>query len=389
VTAASDSDHLVETEHRVSPLELFFDLVFVFALTQVTGLMSAEPTWAGLGKGLLVLGALWWAWVGYAWLTNTIDADEGGARLTVLAAMGAMLLAAIAAPDAFGDDALLFGISYVTVRVLHVLLYGLATDDADVRDSVRRFAWTAVGAPILIVVASGFDGWAQAAFWLVSLAIDYVGPALTGQEGWRVHAAHFAERHGLVIIIALGESIVAIGVSAGSLPLTAGIGAGALFGLTIAAALWWAYFDVVAIVAARKLGQLRGRAQNVMARDSFSYLHLPMVAGIVLLALGVKKTLAHVGDPLTTPIAFALCGGVALYLLGHIAFRLRNVGTWSVRRLVAAGICLTLVPVATELASLAALGGLAAVCVGLVAYEALRYRTARERVRHGVAAPAR
>ena len=386
---ADDAEHLVQTEHRVTPIELFFDLVFVFGVTQVTSLMSEEPTWAGLGKGMLVLAALWWAWAAYAWLTNEIDADEGGARLTLLAAMGAMLVAAIAAPDAFGDDALLFGIAYLVVRALHVLLYALATDDVGVRSAVLRFAPTAVGAPILIVVAAAFDGWTQAALWIVSLSLDYVGPALGRGRGWHVHAAHFAERHGLIMIIALGESIVAIGLTASASPLSAGVIAASLVGLGLAAALWWAYFDVVAIVATRKLGEARGVTQNLLARDSFSYLHLPMVAGIVLLALGVKKTLGHVGDPLTGPTAFALCGGTSLYFLAHIAFRLRNVRTLSVRRLVVAAACLALIPVATETAAMAALCALAVLCAGLVVYEAIRYRAMRDRVRHGVAAPAR
>jgi low temperature requirement protein LtrA len=381
-------EHLVETEYRATPLELFFDLVFVFAITQVTSLMSEDPTWAGLARGLLLLAALWWAWVGYAWLTSTIDPGEGGARLAMLAAMGAMFIAALAAPKAFGADAVVFGVAYLGVRVLHVLLYALATDDVNVRQAIRTFAQTAILAPTVILVASATDGVLQGALWAGALAVDYLGP-LRGAEGWRFHPSHFAERHGLIIIIALGESIVAIGLGAADTPLDGGVIAAAVLGLAVSAALWWAYFDVVALVAERKLREATGVARNRMARDSYSYLHLPMVGGIVLIALGAKKTLAHVGDPLELVPAAALFGGTALYFLGHVAFRLRNVGTVSYRRLVVAGLCVALIPAATEVPALAAVGVLTALTVGLVAYEAIRYRAARHHVRHGAPATGR
>jgi low temperature requirement protein LtrA len=388
VTETVGQDHLVETEHRVTPLELFFDLVFVFALTQVTYLMSEDPTWPGLARGLLLLAALWWAWVGYAWLTSSIDHDEGGARLAMLTAMAAMFVVALAAPDAFGSNAVMFGVAYLAVRVLHVLLYGLATNDVDVRRAVRIFAPTATVAPVLILVAAATDGLAQGILWAVALAIDYLGP-LRGSDHWRFQPGHFAERHGLVVIIALGESIVAIGVGAAGIPLGAGVVAAAVLGLVASAGLWWAYFDVVALVAERKLRELTGGARNRMARDSYSYLHLPMVAGIVLIALGAKKTLADVHDPLEGVPAAALFGGAALYFLGHVAFRLRNVHTLSYRRLVVSGLCLALIPFATEVSALAAVSGLAAVTSGLIAYEAIRYRAARHHVRHGAAAVGR
>jgi low temperature requirement protein LtrA len=385
VATSIGQDHLVETEHRVTPLELFFDLVFVFALTQVTSLMSEDPTWPGLARGFLLLAALWWAWVGYAWLTSSIDHDEGGARLAMFAAMAAMLVAALAAPEAFGSNAVIFGVAYLVVRVLHVLLYGLATNDVNIRRAVRIFALTATVAPTIILVAALTDGIAQGVLWAVALAIDYLGP-LRGADHWRFQPSHFAERHGLIIIIALGESIVAIGVGAAGIPLSAGVVAAAVVGLVVSVALWWAYFDVVALVAERKLRELTGGARNRMARDSYSYLHLPMVAGIVLIALGAKKTLADVDDPLELIPATALFGGAAIYFLGHVAFRLRNVRTWSVRRLVVAAVCLALIPVATEVSALTAVCGLAAVTSGLIAYETIRYRAARHHVRHGAPA---
>ena len=372
-------------EERVTPLELFFDLVFVFAITQVTGLVSAQPTWAGLGKGLLVLGVLWWAWAAYAWLTNTVDPEEGVVRLAIFGAMAAMLVVSLAVPEAFGDDALVFAVAYAVVRVAHLVLYALAgRGDPDLLGAVARLVPGTVIGGTLLVAAAFLDGGAQAAVWAVALTADLAGPYLGGARGWHLSAGHFAERHALIIIIALGESIVAVGVGAAGLELDAGVVAAGVLGIAIAAALWWAYFDVVAIVAERKLREAVGGAQLSMARDSYSYLHLPMVAGIVLAAVGMKKTLADVGDPLKTVPAVALCGGVAMYFLAHVLFRLRNVRTLSRRRVVVAALLVALVPAAVEIPALATIAVVAALCCGLIAYEALRFAEARERVRHAL-----
>jgi low temperature requirement protein LtrA len=372
----------VEREERVTPLELFFDLVFVFAITQVTGMLSGDPTWGGLLRGLLVLGALWWSWAAYAWLTNTVDPEEGPVRLAMLGAMGAMLVVSLAVPAAFGADGVVFGVAYFAVRVLHIALYALAgRGDPDLLGAVLRMTPTATLGPALLVGAGFLDGAAQVTVWVTALALDYLGVLPGRGRGWRVSPAHFAERHGLIVIIALGESIVAIGVGAAGLPLDAGLLAAALLGIGIVAALWWAYFDVVAIVAQRKLGEARGAARAALARDSYTYLHLPMVAGIVLFALALKKTLAHVGDSLDTIPAVGLCGGLALYLFAHVAFRLRNVGTLNRPRTVAAAAFVGLFPAALKLPALAALALAAAVCFVLIGYEAIRYREARARVR--------
>jgi low temperature requirement protein LtrA len=369
-------------EERVTPLELFFDLIFVFAITQVTGLVVEDPTWAGLAKGLLVLGVLWWAWAAYAWLTNTLDPEEGLVRIAMLGAMTAMLVASLAVPDVFGDDALLFAAAYAVVRVAHLGLYAIAGwGDRDLLAAVARLAaGTFVGVGLLFL-AAGLDGKPQATVWAIALVCDLLGAYVGGGRGWRLSAGHFAERHGLIIIIALGETIVALGLGA-TTDLGTGVIVAAALGLAIAFALWWAYFDVVAIVAERKLRATSGRAQLTMARDSYSYLHLPMVAGIVLLAVGVKKTMGDYGDPLKVVPAFALCGGVALYLLAHVLFRLRNVGSLNRQRVVVAILLLALVPVALEIPALVTLATVGGLCVGLIAYEAIRFAEARERVRH-------
>jgi low temperature requirement protein LtrA len=368
-------------EKRVAPLELFFDLVFVFALTQVTALMAEDPSWGGLGRGMLVLALLWWAWAAYAWLTNYVAAEEDRERLLMVAVMGAFLIAALAVPEAFGDDALLFAVAYAVARWLHIFIFAEANEDVDARLAIRRLARTALPAPALLIGGAFLDRDAQIALWTVALAIDFAGPFVFGVRGFRVSAGHFAERFALIVIIALGESIVAIGTGLeGALEL--GTVVAALLGLVVAFALWWGYFDVVAIVAERHFRESRGEHRLRLARDSYSYLHLPMIAGIVLLALGVKKTLGDVEKPLDTVPAVALFGGIALYYAGHLGFRLRNVGTLNRPRLVALLACLALIPLATEVDALVAVALAAALTSAVVAYEAIRYAEARRRVRH-------
>ena len=374
---------VMREEERVTPLELFFDLVFVLALTQCTTLVTHSPTWEGMLKGLLALGVLWWSWVGYAWLTSVVDPEEGAVRLAMFAAMAAFLVAALCVPGAFSSEALLFACAYAAVRAAHILLFMLASrEDQALRRSVLGLALsTAVGSGLLVAAALASEP-LRLVLWGVALLLDMGGPYLFGAEGWKLMPAHFAERHGLIVIIALGESIVAIGVGSRS-GIGAGVVGGAVLGVVVTAALWWVYFDVTAIVAGRHLARAHeGRERNEIARDSYSYLHFPMVAGIAMLAVGLKRTLIDVGGPLKTVPAAALLGGAAVYLLAHVAFRLRNIHSLSVRRLVCAGILLALVPAGATLPALLTLGLLAVVLVGLIAYEAIRYAEARERVRH-------
>lgn len=376
---------LRQTE-RVTPLELFFDLVFVLAITQCTALMAADPTWSGLGKGILVLGVLWWSWVGYAWLTSVVDPEEGAVRLAIFAAMAALLVVALCVPGAFGDSAFLFACAYAVVRGGQIALFLLASrDDPALRQSVVGLAGgTALGVGLL-VAAAFTDGWLQGALWALALLLDMGEPYLFGSEGWKLVPGHFVERHGLIFIIALGESIVAIGVGAEA-GVDAGVVAAATLGIGVAAALWWLYFDVVALVAERRLVRAAvGREQNEIARDSYSYLHFPMVAGVVLLALGLKKTLGSVGDPLELVPAAAMLGGTAIYLLAHVAFRLRNVHTLNKHRLACAIVLVALIPAAVELPGLATLAILFAVLTALIGYEAVRFAEARDRVRHQLA----
>jgi low temperature requirement protein LtrA len=377
-------------EERVTPLELFFDLVFVLALTQCTALMFHTPTWEGLAQGVLVLGVLWWSWVGYAWLTSVVDPEEGAVRIVIFAAMAAFLIVAICVPEAFGSLGLEFAAAYAVVRIAHIALFMLASrgDDALRRSVLGLAASTAVGVGLL-VAASFLDGLAQGGLWALALSLDMAGPYFFGSEGWKLVPGHFAERHGLIIIIALGESIVAIGAGASS-TLTAGIAAAAVLGIALTAAMWWMYFDVVALVSARRLIRAaEGRERNELARDSYSYLHFPMVAGIVLVALGMKKTLGQVEDPLEAVPAFALLGGLAIYLLGLVGFRYRHVHTVNRYRLLFALAMLALVPaaLAVDPAALALLALITVALWALIAYETASYGEGRARVRHGLAAP--
>ena len=377
---------VLRDEERVTPLELFFDLVFVLAITQCTALMADDPTWAGVAKGLLVLGVLWWSWGGYAWLTSVVNPEEGAVRLVVFAAMAALLVVSLCVPEAFDDSAVLFASAYALVRVAHLVLFAVASrGDAALRRSVTSLAGsTAIGVGILLA-ASAADGALQGGLWALALLFDMAGPSFFGVEGWKVVPGHFAERHGLIVIIALGESIVAIGVGADA-GVDAGVVAAAVLGIVVAGGLWWLYFDVVALVAQRRLSEAaEGRERNTMARDSYSYLHFPMVAGIVLLALGAKKTLGAVADPLELVPAVGMLGGTAVYLLAHVAFRWRNVHTLNKQRLACAIVLVALVPAAVELPALATLAILAAALIALIAYEAVRFAEARDRIRHQLA----
>jgi low temperature requirement protein LtrA len=330
-----------------------------------------------------VLGVLWWSWTGYAWLTSVVDPEEGTVRLAMFAAMAAFLVAALCVPGAFGPEALLFACAYAAVRAAHIALFVIASrEDPELRHSVLGLSVsTAIGVGLLIAAAFTSGG-LQLGLWGLALVLDLGGPLLFGIDGWKLVPAHFAERHGAIVIIALGESIVAIGIGARP-TIGAGVVVAAVLGVVIAAALWWAYFDVVAIVAGRRLQRAgEGRERNQIARDSYSYMHLPMVAGIALIAVGIKRTLIGVDDPLKFVPAAALLGGAALYLLAHVAFRLRNMHSLSTRRLVCAIVLLALVPAGAAMPALATLGVLAAALVALIAYEAVRYADLRDRVRH-------
>jgi low temperature requirement protein LtrA len=393
----------VAEEARVAPIELYFDLVFVFSLTQVTALMGADPTARVIVRGLLVLALLWWTWVAYAWLGNVVQADEGLGRAAMFGAMAAMFVLALSLPEAFDDrpgglpGPVVVALAYLSVRLLHLgIFFKVADDDPGLRRQLWRFAPSVFGSTAVLLVASQLEGTAQTLTWAGALIVDYVGTMLGGASGWRLRSAsHFAERHGLILIVALGESIVAIGVGVAQLPISWPIVAASVLGLTVAGCLWWAYFDLVSIGAERALRRAEGEERARLARDAYTYLHLPLVAGIILVALGMEKVLEYVGDtnhhglsdPLDPLPLGALYGGVALYLLGHSAFKYRTWRRVTIGRLVVAVLVVTLIPPAMALPALGALAMLAGVLVAMIAFEARRYSEAREQIRHSDVGP--
>lgn len=399
MVAARPSDE----RHRVTTLELFFDLVFVFAFTQVTALMAASPDAVGAVRGLVLMALLWWAWSSYSWLGNQAHADEGVVRLTMIVAMSAMFVVALAIPESFDDlpgglfAPLVLAACYAIVRLAHLACYLVAAgSDATLRRQVLVTALP-VTAAVALLVAGGIVGPPfRTLLWALALIVDYGGIWLAGTSGWRVPSpGHFAERHGLIVIVALGESLVAIGVGVAQQPVSVPVVAGAALGIAVSVCLWWLYFDVVAPVAERVLASAEGARRSRLARDAYTYLHFPIVCSIIFIALGLKKVLEYVSDashhdladPLTGLPLIALYGGIALYLLSHVAFRRRNVGTWNPHRTIAAVLLLALIPLAWVLPAIAALAVAAAVLVCLVGYERLRFGRARRDVREHVGEP--
>jgi low temperature requirement protein LtrA len=379
----TDAEAQYDDERRVSALELFFDLVFVFAITRTTELLTEEPSWTGLLHGLLVLAVVWWAWDGYAWLTNEVDTERDAVRLSIFAAMGAMLLVGLATPGAFGADATLFALAYAAVRLVHVVLYLQAAGRERGARAIRRLLPSIAIACALLFAAAATDGTTQTLLWVAAVAADYLGLLISGTKGWQVSASHFAERHSLIILIALGESVVDVGAGVREEPIGVAVVVAALLAAAAIAALWWAYFDVVAPVAERRMRAAAAEERVNIARDSYTFLHLPMVAGIVLMAAGIKVAIGQLSDPLETVTAVELCGGPALYLVAHVLFRLRNVGSINRQRLVATAALLLVIPVATSTSALLGLALVAAILVALIAFEALHFRDARARIRAG------
>ena len=376
------SSLLAESEHRVSTVELFFDLVFVFAFTQVTTLWLEQATWGGLGRGLLVICALWWAWASYAWLTNAADVEADSVLAMMLFAAGALFVAALAVPEAFGAQRFVFAVAFFMVLAGFVALYALVGKrEPDLLAAVLRISWPVVsGAALIVGAAFAPSGW-RPAIWSLALVIGFFGPLLVGLEGWRVYPAHFAERHGLIVIIAIGESLGAIGFGARSTPLDARVIVAAVLGFLAAASCWLAYFDYASGGVRDLLARRSGTDRVAFARDAYTYAHLPMVVGIILFAFGVRTTLGHVTAQLRLIPALALCCGPALYLLGFVALRWRATRALGRGRPSAAVGFALLTPAATHVSALAALALVTVAWGALHAYELIAWREERARRR--------
>jgi low temperature requirement protein LtrA len=315
-------------ERRTSPVELLWDLVFAFAVTQVVTLLAHHPTWAGFGRSMLALALVWWAWSAFVWVANAFDDEAPELRLVLLLAMGFIFVAGLALPRAFEQRGTLFAVTYTVVRLLHLALYAHASRRGRAQwSAIAGFAITVAVGMALLIAGSFLSLGPRTALWLVAAAIDYAGPAWLTRERLRglqrVAVAHFAERYSLFVIICLGESIVAIGAQASS-ALTAHVLV--IFSLCVLATvgLWWTYFDELAKAAEERL---RVHGDPVLAAaDAYSYIHLVIVAGIIVFAVGAKLDIAGTG-----PGGLALCAGVGIYLVGHAAFAWRMLGTveWS------------------------------------------------------------
>ncbi|WP_040834335.1 low temperature requirement protein A [Nocardia brevicatena] len=381
----------------VTQLELFFDLVLVFALTKVTDL-AAETTAKNMLRALLVLAVMWWVWIAYSWIGNVVRADEGLARVAMFTAMGAAFIAALAIPEAFDDltggwfGPLVFAIAYLAVRLVHLVMFWLASaEDSQLRAQVIRWGLGSITiGTVLLVIAATTTGTAQIVLWVAASAGDMLWTLLAG-EGWRLNSAkHFSERYGLIIIVALGESIVSIGIGVASLPISWPITVGSLLGLAVSGLLWWAYFDVAAPSVEHALAEADGEQQIKIARNCYTYWHFPMIIGIIGLSLGLKKVLYYVADSshhsLTDALygipLFALYGGVVLYLTGLVGFKAYATHEVIVARVVAIVLLLALIPLAAALPALAALSILCAVLVLLIVWETIRYARPRDLIRH-------
>ncbi|WP_330227990.1 low temperature requirement protein A [Nocardia sp. NBC_00508] len=385
----------------VTQLELFFDLVLVFAFTMVTGLAAEETSAKNILRALLVLAVMWWLWIAYSWLGNLVRADEGIARIATFAAMGGAFLAALTIPEAFDDKAggwfgpLVFAIAYLIVRLVHVGMFWLASsEDSQLRNQVLRWALGSIGiGTTLLVVAAMTSGVAQIALWIAAIAGDYLWTLFAGTD-WRLNSAnHFVERYGLIIIVALGESIVSIGIGVAGLPISWPIALGSILGLAVSGLLWWAYFDVAALSVEHELVRAEGTRQIKIAQGSYTFWHFPMIVGIIAISLGLKKVLYYVGDSSHHTLKdalygiplYSLYGGVVLYLIALVGFKHYATGVVTVPRVVAAAVLLALIPLACALPALASLSLLFVVLIGLIAWETVRFAQPRNEIRHASA----
>ena len=373
---------------RVTTFELFFDLVFVFAFTQVSRLMVSSHSAVGVAQGLVVLGLLWWTWIAFAWLTNQTRADRGVVRIGLIVATVAVFVIGLAIPEAFNDlpgglfAPMVLVLCYLLVHLVHGVLHFLAAgDDVELRRQVMvTVPATLIPSAILLIAGALVGGAAQLWLWLAALLVEGgVGYALS-RRGWRVHsAAHWTERHGLVVILALGESLIAIGAGVALLPLSVPIVLGAVLAVLLAFGLWWAYFERMAPAGERLLAHREGRERVALARDAYMYLHFPLVAGVVIAALGLELAMAHVADPeeLGAVGGLALGGGVALYLLSTFFFWWRVTGRRSWPRLASAVLFLAASALLAVVPALAALLVAVATFALVIVVEALAGRESR------------
>ena len=365
-------------DNRASALELFYDLVFVFAITQVSHLLLEHLTWEGAAQSAVCLLVVWWAWNYTTWFTNELEPTALAVRLVVIGLMLGSLLLAIAIPDAFGAHGLLFAGAYVAMQVgRQSFLTFVASQPGtmEARRSGRILIWFAVAGALWLAGGVAEDG-LRWALWLAALGLDYLAPLVRyrvpglsplGMDAWEVETSHFAERFQLFVIIALGESIVITGVTTSEGELDTAVIVAFALAFLATAAFWWLYFDYVARIAERRLELAENRTQ--LARDAYTYLHVVLIAGVIVAAVGDELVIAHPTDELPGPELAAVVAGPVLYLLGHVALRLRMTGTVSVKRLTGALACLAVAVVGLVTPALVVAALLLAVLVAVIGAE--------------------
>lgn len=370
---AGGSESQEPDERPVGFLELFFDLTFVFAMSQVTHLMLHDISWQGFGHGVLALLALWWAWVCYAWLTNMFEIAHVIPTTLMILAMAAMLIAVIALPTAFTSGAVVFALALFAVRLINAGMFiaSASRGEAEVASTIRRLVPGLLVGPGLIVAGAFVASPYRELLWVAAAAADFGSPLIAGINGLQVVPSYFIHRHGLVIIIALGETIISLGAGASESLHHPGVVAAVVLGVLITGTLWWTYFGLTTGAEERlRLTPAADRAR--LARDAYSYLHLPLVAGLVFFALGARVSVEHISEPLAPLAALALTGGVALFYAGEVAYRWRDHHQLTVDRLLAAAASLLVFPVAITVPAVSSLAVLTAIGVWRLAWELWR-----------------
>ena len=332
---------------RVSSLELFFDLVFVFTITQLTGVLVHRPTWSGLLQVSLMLGVIFWMYGGYAWLTNAVALDRLGRRLTLLGGMAGFFVVALAIPRAFSGNGTAFGFAYLAVVLIHLGMFARSSRTTVVR-AILGLAPFNLFTALLVLVGGILGGTAQYLLWAVAVALEWISPKLIDDSGFVIEPGHFVERHGLVVLIAIGESVVAVGIGAARLTVDAELVAAAILGLSLSACLWWSYFGADDGSAEQSLNDAPAERRPALAVAAFGYWHLPILLGIIAIAFSLRTVTGHAFASLALAPAIALGAGASIFLVGEALYR-RTLAIGAARaRALTALLALATVPIGTQ-----------------------------------------
>ena len=353
---------------RVSTLELFFDLVFVFTITQLTSVLSDEPTWTGLLQVCLMLGIIFWMYGGYAWLTNLVAPDRLLRRLTLLGGMAGFLVIALAVPQSFSGAGATFGLAYLAVVLVHFGMFARSSQ-LTLRQAIVGLVPYNISTAILVVIGGVIGGTSQYVIWAVAFALMWSSAKLIDSSGFELQPRHFVERHGLVVIVAIGESIIAVGIGAAGTPVDGDLVLAGVLGLALSACLWWSYFAADEGLAERRMDQAPMCDRPRLAINAFGYWHLLILLGIISISTALKETTAHPFDELETAKALALGGGVAIFLIGEALFR-QTLAMGAARgRALAALIALATIPIGASASATAQLVILLVLLTGMLAFE--------------------